>query len=112
MLVSLLSAGMGDPSVLRCRRMTFGGILEVGRSFMPLSNQAWDEILIRWVDVPYHSMFLVVSGTKPRKMPLRELFWSLVERQPGGQTQIREPNVLKLQRFSRLPVARSIGDLD
>ena len=110
MLVSLSSAGMGDPSVVCCRWMTFGGISEVGRSFMPLSNRAWDAILIQWVDVSYHSMFLVVSGTKPRKMPLRELFWSLEERWPGSQTQTREPKVLKFRRFSRLPVASSIGD--
>lgn len=79
MLVSLASAGMGDPSVVCCRWMTFGGISDVRRSFMTSSNRACDAILIRFVDVSYHSMFLVVSGTKPRKIPLRELFWSLAD---------------------------------
>lgn len=74
MLVSLALAGMGDPSVVRCTWMAFGGISDVGRSFIPSSNRAWDAILIRLVDVLYHSMFLVVLGTKTRKTPLRELF--------------------------------------
>ena len=103
---------MGDPSVVRCRWMTFGGISDVGRSFIPSSNRACDAILIWFVDVLYHSMFLVVLGTKPRKIPLRELFWSLADLRPGGRTQTREANVLKFQRFSRLPVASSIGDFD
>ena len=68
--------------------------------------------MIWLVDVSYHNMFLVVSGTKPRKIPLRELFWSLADRQQGGQIQTREPNVLKFWRFSRLPVASSIGNFD
>ncbi len=103
---------MGKPSVVLCRCTTFGGISDVGRSFMPSSNRAWDAILIRFVDVSYQSMFLVVSGTNPRKIPLRELFWSLADLRPGGRTQTREPNVLKFRRFSRLPVASSSGDLD
>jgi len=78
-LVSLASAGIGDPSVVRCRWMTFGGISDVRRSFMPLSNRAWDAILIRFVNVSYHSMFLVVLGTKPGNIPLRELFCSLAD---------------------------------
>ena len=112
MLVSLVLAGIGDQFVVRCRWMTFGGISDVGRSFIPSSKRAYDAILMQLVDVLYHSMFLVVSGTNPRKIPLRELFWSLADLRPGGRTQTREPNVLKFRRFSRLPVASSIGDLD
>ena len=67
---------------------------------MPLSNLACEAILTRSVSTSYHIMFLVVLGTNPRNMPLRELFRNLEVRLVDGRTHTRHPNVRKLRRFS------------
>ena len=43
-------------------------------------------------------------------MPLRALEQSLFVRPEGGRTHTRQPKVQKLVKFSRLPVARVMGD--
>ena len=56
-------------------------------------------------------MFLVVLGTNPRKIPLRELLRNLEVRRVDGRTHTRQPNVQKLRRFSFWFNAICIGDL-
>ena len=77
---------------------------------MPSSNLACEAILTRSVSTSYHIMFLVVLGTKPRNMPLRELFRNLEARLVDGRTHTRHPNVQKLQSFSFWLRAICIGD--
>ena len=67
------SAGKAVPWPERCRCWTFGGISEMGKSFMPSSKRACFAILTQEVSVSYQRMFFVVFGRKPKKIPLREL---------------------------------------
>ena len=78
---------------------------------MPSSNFACDAILTRSVSTSYHTIFLVVLGTNPRKIPFRELFRNLEVRLVDGRTHTRQPNVQKLQRFSFWFNAICIGNL-
>ena len=110
MEVSFVSAGMAMLFSDRCRWTTLGGSSDVGRSFIPSSNLAWDAIFVRLVLTSYQMMFRVVSGTNPRNIPLRALLRNFALCRPGGRIHTRAPNVLKFLRFSRFPVASSIGD--
>ena len=67
-------------------------------------------IFTRVVSGSYQSMLRVVYGTKPRKMPFFVLGMNFAVLRPGGRTQTRHPNVLRLVKFSRRPVASSVGD--
>ena len=95
-----------------CRWMTFGGTLAIRMSLNPSSNLACVAVLTLAVSGSHQSKFLAVCGTHLRNVPLREFGFSLVAFFPGGRTQTLHPNVLKLWKSSRFPVAMVMGEVE
>ena len=94
------------------RWMTFGRTLVMGMTLNPSSNLACVAVLTRVVSGLHQSVLLVVHGAHPRNTPLREFGFSLAGFFPGGQTQTLHPNVRKLLKSPRFPVARVMGEAE
>ena len=57
-------------------------------------------------------MFLVVQGAHLRNVPFQEFGFNLAAFFPGGQTHAQHPNVRKLVKPLRCPVASVVGEME
>lgn len=109
--VSVVSASKGAPSCILWRCATLGGILSMSKSFIPSSKWLCLAVFTLLVSTSYHTIFLVVLGVKPRKIPFLELGINFALHLPSGQTHTWHPNVQKAEKSSTRPVDNASGAL-